>query len=95
MGTSETDPPGWRLVPEGMRITHPEDDENPFEVASLYSWRDDTLDIRYVITPSAELLGFEMGVASYLAAGSADSSPDSRTSGARRASGSCPWTPIP
>ena len=57
------------LVPEGLRITHPEDDENPFEVVSLYSWRDDTLDIRYVITPSAELLGFEMGVASYLASG--------------------------
>ena len=57
------------LVPEGLRITHPQDDDNPFELVSLYSWRDDTLDIQYAITPSAPLLGFEMGVASYLAAG--------------------------
>jgi hypothetical protein len=57
------------IVPEGLRVTHPADGDNPFEVVSVYTWRGATLDVAYTITTSEALRGFEIGVASYLAAG--------------------------
>ena len=57
------------IVPEGLRIMHPSDSENPFDLVSLYSWDGDTLDVRYAITLHTEMLGFELGIASYLSAG--------------------------
>ncbi len=57
------------IVPEGLRITHPADSENPFDLVAIYSWEGGTLDIRYRITAHVEMRGFELGIASYLAAG--------------------------
>ncbi len=57
------------LIPEGMRITHPADEENPFDIISCYSWEADTLEVRYTVKLNADMKGFEMGVASYLSAG--------------------------
>lgn len=56
-------------VPEGLRIAHVANQENPFDLAAVYAWEHDTLDIRYTITAHEELRGFELGIASYLAAG--------------------------
>ena len=57
------------IVPEGLRITHRADGQNPFDLVSLYAWEGDTLDIHYTITVHTEMRGFELGIASYLAAG--------------------------
>ena len=68
-GDTRDRPNRAEIVREGLRITHPADVENPFELVSLYSWNGATLDIRYTIAASADLPGFELGIASYLAAG--------------------------
>jgi hypothetical protein len=57
------------IVSDGLRITHTADAENPFDLVSLYVWQGDTLDIHYTITLHADMSAFELGVASYLAAG--------------------------
>ena len=57
------------LLPEGLRITHPADAENPFDLASLYEWNADTLDVHYTLSLHADMRAFELGVASYLSAG--------------------------
>ena len=58
------------VVPEGLRIAHPADAENPFDLVSLYTWAaGNTLDVHYTITAHGDLRRFELGIASYLAAG--------------------------
>lgn len=57
------------LTAEGLRVTHPADAENPFDITSCYTWAADTLDVRYTIKLNADMKGFEMGVASYLSPG--------------------------
>jgi hypothetical protein len=57
------------VLSQGLRITHAADNENPLDIVSLLSWKGDTLDIQYSITPHAEMRGFEFGVASYLSPG--------------------------
>ena len=57
------------LVPEGLRITNSATHENPLELVTLHSWSDDTLDIRYTLSATIDMVGFEMGVASYFAPG--------------------------
>jgi hypothetical protein len=57
------------VTPEGLRIVHPADAENPFDIVSTYSWIADTLDIHYAVTVHTDMRGFELGVASYLAPG--------------------------
>lgn len=56
-------------VSEGIRITHARNAENPFDLTSVYSWSHDTLEVRYTLAIHAEMQGFELGIASYLAAG--------------------------
>lgn len=54
---------------DGLRIVHPADAENPFEIEATYRWTGATLDIDYAIRARTDLRAFEFGVASYLAAG--------------------------
>jgi hypothetical protein len=57
------------LLPEGLRVTHLADADNPLDLVSLYAWQGDTLDVRYAVTAQVDLPDFELGIASYLAAG--------------------------
>ncbi len=57
------------VTPEGLRIAHPADAENPFDIVSCYAWNADTLDVRYTITAHTDMRAFEFGVSSYLSAG--------------------------
>lgn len=61
--------PKVELVPEGARMTHSADSQNPFDLVTVYSWQDGVLEIHYTLTTQAEMRGFEIGIASYLAAG--------------------------
>ena len=61
--------PKVELVPEGARMTHSADSQNPFDLVAVYSWQDGVLEIHYTLTTQAEMRGFEIGIASYLAAG--------------------------
>ena len=58
-----------KLVSEGVCITHAADADNPLEINAVYSWQGAALDVRYSITIHEEMRGFEIGIASYLAAG--------------------------
>lgn len=57
------------IVAEGLRIAQPADEENPFDLESLYSWNGDTLDVKYTISPHEDMRRFELCIASYLSAG--------------------------
>jgi hypothetical protein len=61
--------PQVALGADGLTMRHPADPRNPFDLSALYSWQAGTLDIRYTLTTQAEMRGFEIGIASYLAAG--------------------------
>lgn len=57
------------IVPEGLRITFPSNEENPFDLETLYCWAGDTLDVHSTITAHVDLRGFELCISSYLSAG--------------------------
>lgn len=57
------------IVAEGLRITFPSNEENPFDLETLYCWSGDTLDVHSTITAHEDLLGFELCISSYLSAG--------------------------
>jgi hypothetical protein len=57
------------IVPEGLRIIYPSNEENPFDLESLYCWSGDTLDVHSTITAHEDLLRFEFCISSYLSAG--------------------------
>ena len=62
---------GWpgtsKLLPDGaVRVTWPEADDRPFEMAAVYRFRDDsTLDVETIVKAGKDLSKFEVFLASY------------------------------
>jgi hypothetical protein len=62
---------GWpgtsKLLPDGaVRVTWPEGDNRPFEMAAIYRFRDSsTLDVETIVRPGKDLDKFEVFLASY------------------------------
>ncbi len=61
--------PRVEIAEGGVKMTHPADAKDPFDLATLYTWDGGTLDIHYTLTTQAEMRGSEIGIASYLASG--------------------------
>lgn len=58
-----------KIAGDKLAIAYPADDRNPFDLVSLLSWNGPQLDIDYQLEMRADMRGFELGIASYLAAG--------------------------
>lgn len=57
------------LADDGLTMTYPADSRDPFDLSASYSWHGGTLDVHYALTTRTEMRDFEIGIASYLAAG--------------------------
>jgi hypothetical protein len=67
-GTAAWDWPGTsKLLPDGtVQVTWPEGDDRPFEMISIYSFRDDsTVDVETIVKAKEDLSKFEVFLASY------------------------------
>jgi len=67
-GTAAWDwPSASKLLPDGaVRITWPEGEDRPFQLAAVYRWKDGTtLDLETTVKPSKDLSDFEVFLASY------------------------------
>lgn len=57
------------ILSNALRRTYPADAQNPFDITATYAWNAEVLDVNVAVKPHEDIAGFELGVASYLAAG--------------------------